>query len=73
MVTKYLNILFEWNCKKFGGLFLGCKLRFPINMCPATPPNNMKHTYDCVTLTFGFLFFSLHVVLKYNYQKCYVI
>jgi len=69
MTTKYLDISSNWHCRRAGGLFLGLRIHFPCNICPATEPNNMRYTYDVIVLRLGLLFVTVNVEFKYNHVK----
>lgn len=56
----------KWHCRNNGGLFLGIRYNFPVTICDDEHTNKV---YQCVTLTFGMIFFSINISINYNYRN----
>ena len=58
-----IETTYQWHCRKAGGLFLGFRVYFVTNNY------DLKYHSKNITVSFGFLFFTLNIAIRYNFVK----
>lgn len=68
MNTKYLSIHPQWHFRNAGGLFLGLRIDFPVQIYNGEA-FAAKYAYKLFRLTLGMVVCGINIDIKYDYVK----
>jgi len=71
MTTTIKNIKItqsiQWTCRRWGGVFLGLRINFPVTITDYDGKNN-NSVWRHIFIGLGFFFFTWNIDIDYNFR-----